>query len=91
MTLSLLCDLIIIMRPYLYYSILARATLMFHVELLDLQKPSIMGNIPSGGSSFTLIGVVVILGFVGYELYKRANTQSDAGKKVKSGGKRKRR
>ena len=49
-----------------------------------------MPQLPSGGSGvYTVLGVLLVLGLVGYELYKRANSQSDEGKTKKKNGSRK--
>lgn len=62
---------------------------MFHVELLSLQKPSLI-QLPTGNGLYTVAGVVAVIGLLGYELYKRAKSESDGGGKTKkTGGKRK--
>ena len=65
--------------------------LIFSVELLDLQKPSLI-SVPSGSGLYTVVGVVLILGLIGYELYRRASSEGADGRTKKGGSnKRKRR
>lgn len=68
------------------------ATLIFHVELLQLKKKSLV-SIPQGNGFYVTLGVVALLTLGGYELYKRYNKQSDESSTVtskKSGKKGKR-
>jgi len=51
------------------------ATLVFSVELLDLQKPP-MFNIPMNRELWIYVGGFVLVVFVGYELYRRAAQQN---------------
>jgi len=51
------------------------ATLVFSVELLDLQKPP-MFNIPMNRELWIYVGGFVLVVFVGYELYRRAVQQN---------------
>ena len=70
----------------------AGATLIFHVELLELKKKSLV-SIPQGNGFYLTLGVVALLILGGYEIYKRYNKQSDESSTVtskKSGKKGKR-
>lgn len=55
---------------------------MFEVELLEIKKPP-MVRVPQGGGFWTILGVVVLLALAGYELYRRANKQSEEARKTK--------
>ncbi len=58
--------------------------LIFSVELLDLQKPSLI-TVPSGSGLYTIVGVVFVLVLIGYELYRRASSEGAEGRTKKGG------
>ena len=58
------------------------ATLVFSVELLELKKKPFI-KVPSGSGFYGYVGVVLVLGLVGYELYRRAANSSAESKRSK--------
>lgn len=60
-----------------YFSV-ADSVLIFDIELLEIKKPSLLGNIQSNSNTglYTLLGVLLVISLIGYELYKRYNNDT---------------
>lgn len=56
--------------------------MVFEVEMLEIKKPPVV-RVPRGGGFWTILGVVLLLAMAGYELYRRANKQTEEAKRTK--------
>lgn len=65
-----------------YNPLLGGATLIFSVELLELQKKPLI-SLPQGTGFWTYVGLLVLFVGLGYELYRRATKQTEEVKKQK--------
>lgn len=72
-----------------HYAPLAKATLIFDIELLELKKKSALNIVPKGSGFYVVLGLAVMLCLIVYELYKRYSKQTEEAKKHKRKGKKK--
>lgn len=60
----------------------AGATLIFSVELVEIQQKPLI-SIPRGSGFYTFLGVVAVILLIAYEMYKRTRQHSEEIKKQK--------
>ena len=65
------------------------AVLVFSVELLQIQRKPWL-SIPRDSGFYYTVGALLLIGMVGYELYRRANQQTEEARQLKKESSRQR-
>ena len=80
--LSVVCHVYTHITRHGFFHNVGGAVLIFSVELLQIQqKPWLF--VPSDSGFYYMAGALLLVGIVGYELYRRANQQTEEAKQLK--------